>query len=129
GRGQGMLRGHGGVGLVALAGAALPVVPLARGQADPHQEREHGDAGLAGPAVDEVHDLVPRVVGHPDSLQGSPSSFFNCTYSCINSASTSFFCCNFPSRTASLWSLASSPPLPASANAAAPYSKNSFGQR
>src|SRR5262249_21967926 len=53
-----------------------PGVPLGGGEAEPQQEGQHGDAGLAGPAVDEIDDLVTCVVGNPDAGQGSPSSFF-----------------------------------------------------
>ena len=41
--------------------------------------------------VDVVDDLVAGVVGNPASVQSSPSSFFNCTWSSISSAMTSFF--------------------------------------
>src|SRR5262249_42574740 len=98
----------------------------------PQQEAPHGDAGLAGPAVDKVHDVVACVVGNPDALQGSPSSFFSWTYSCISSARTSFFCWSLLSRAAILRSLPSSTALrrlPCCSKAAAPFSKNSFCQR
>src|SRR5690349_8540278 len=118
--------------LVDLAVPLLPVVPLARGQTQPQQKTAHGDAGLDRPPVHEVHDLVAAVMGNPDALQGSPSSFFSCTYSCITSARTSFFCCSFPSRAAIVRSLTSWPALrrlPLCSKAPAPLSKNSFCQR
>src|SRR5262249_2396100 len=94
--------------LVGLAIPLFPIVPLAGPQADPQQKGEDGDPRLAGPTVDEIHQLVPNVVGNPDAFQGSPSSFFSWTYSCISSASTSFFCWSFCSRAAILRSLTSS---------------------
>jgi hypothetical protein len=57
-----------GVMLVGLAVAALPGVPLGGGQAEPEQEASDGDAGLTGPAVDEIDDLVAGVVGNPASV-------------------------------------------------------------
>jgi hypothetical protein len=57
-----------GVVLVGLAVAVLPGVPLGGGQAQPQEEAGDGDAGLAGPAVDEVNDLVAGVVGNPASV-------------------------------------------------------------
>jgi hypothetical protein len=57
-----------GVVLVGLAVAAFPGVPLGAGQAEPEQEAGDGDAGLAGPAVDEIDDLVAGVVGNPASV-------------------------------------------------------------
>src|SRR5262249_60173708 len=74
---------HPGVVLVGLAVAVFPIVPLAPRQADPHQEGEDSDASRAGPTIHKVHDLVARIVAHPHALQGSPSSFFSWTYSCI----------------------------------------------
>jgi hypothetical protein len=57
-----------GVVLVGLAVAALPGVPLGGGQAEPEQEAGDGDTGFAGPAVDEIDDLVAGVVGNPASV-------------------------------------------------------------
>src|ERR1700693_2059713 len=79
-----------GVVLVGLAVAALPGVPLGGADADPQEEAGHGDAGLAGPAVDEVHDGIAGVVGNPGAGQGSPSSFFSRTCSSMSSERTSF---------------------------------------
>jgi hypothetical protein len=56
-----------GVVLVGLAVAVLPGVPLGGGDAEPRQEAGDGDAGLVGPAVDEIDDLVAGVVGNPAS--------------------------------------------------------------
>lgn len=47
-----------GIVLVGLAVAVLPGVPLGGGQAQPQQEAGDGNAGLIGPAVDEIDDLV-----------------------------------------------------------------------
>ena len=57
-----------GVVLVGLAVAALPGVPLGGSQAEPEQEAGDGDAGFAGPAVDEIDELVAGVVGNPASV-------------------------------------------------------------
>ena len=70
-----VVAGDPGVVLVGLAVAALPGVPLGGGQADPQQEATNRDAGLVGPAVDEIDDGIAGVVGSPDSFQGSPSPF------------------------------------------------------
>jgi hypothetical protein len=63
-----VVAGDPGVVLVGLAVAVLPGVPLARGQAEPEEEARDGDAGLAGPAVDEIDDLVAGVVGNPEAV-------------------------------------------------------------
>jgi hypothetical protein len=78
-----------GVVLVGLAVAVLPGMPLGRGQAEPQQEARDGYAGLAGPAVDEIDDLVAGVVGNPASVQSSPSAFFSWTCSSMSSERTS----------------------------------------
>jgi len=57
-----------GVVLVGLAVAVLPGVPLGGGQPQPQQEASDGDAGLAGPVVDEIDDAVAGVVGNPESV-------------------------------------------------------------
>jgi hypothetical protein len=57
-----------GVVLVGLAVAVLPGMPLGGGQAEPEQEAGDGNAGLLGPAVDEIDDLVAGVVGNPESV-------------------------------------------------------------
>jgi hypothetical protein len=57
-----------GVVLVGLAVAVLPGVPLGGGQAEPQQEAGDGEAGLAGPAVDEVYEGIAGIVGNPASL-------------------------------------------------------------
>jgi hypothetical protein len=54
--------------LVGLAVAVLPGVPLGGSQAQPQQEAGDGNAGLIGPAVDEIDNLVAEVVGNPESL-------------------------------------------------------------
>src|SRR5262249_5535157 len=96
-----------GVVLVGLAVAALPLVPLAAGQAEPEQEGEHGDAGLAGPAVGEVHDRVAGLVGNTGAFQGSASAFLSWTGSSSSSARTSFLRCSWSWRAAIWRSLAS----------------------
>jgi hypothetical protein len=57
-----------GIVLVGLAVAVLPGVPLGAGQAEPEEEAGDGDAGLVGPAVDEVDDGVTGIVGNPESF-------------------------------------------------------------
>ena len=49
--------------LVDLAVALLPGVLLGGADAEPQQEAGAGDAGLVGPAVDEVHDGIAGVMG------------------------------------------------------------------
>jgi len=86
---------------VVLVGAAItlpPGIQFAGRYAQPADEPP--DAELAGrrPAPDEVHDLVPRVVGNPDPGQSSPISFFSATCSAISSARTSSLVWIFFSR-------------------------------
>jgi hypothetical protein len=57
-----------GVVLVGLAIALLPGVPLGSAQAEPEQETSDRNAGFAGPAVDEIDDLIAGVVGNPASV-------------------------------------------------------------
>jgi len=54
--------------LVGLTVAMLPGMPLGSGQAQPEQEAGDSNAGLVGPALDEIHDAVAGIVGNPDSL-------------------------------------------------------------
>jgi hypothetical protein len=63
-----VVAGDPGIVLVGLAVAVLPGVPLGGGQAEPEQEASDGDAGFAGPAVDEVDEGVAGVVGNPASV-------------------------------------------------------------
>src|SRR5262249_54641230 len=74
-----------GIVLVGLAVAVFPRVPLGGGQAEPQEEAGDGDAGLVGPAVDEIDDTVAGVMGDPESVQGPPSAFFSWTCSSISS--------------------------------------------
>ena len=64
-----------GVVLIGLTVAVLPGVPLGGGQAQPQEEAGDGDAGLAGPVVDEIDEAVAGVVGNPASAQSSPRAF------------------------------------------------------
>src|SRR5262249_30139438 len=118
--------------LVGLAVAALPGVPLGGGDADPNQEAAHRDAGLVGPALDEIDDGIAGVVGNPGSFQGSPRSFLSWTCSSISSERTSFLRWSFSWRAAIVRSLASWPVLrrlPVFAKAAVPFSKSCLCQR
>ena len=63
-----VVAGDPGVVLVDLAVAVLPRVPLGGGQAEPQEEAGNRDAGLVGPAVDEVNDLIAGIVGNPESF-------------------------------------------------------------
>src|SRR5215831_11392404 len=74
---------------VDAAVAFSPIVELAIAHAQPLNESSDADLAGIGPASDEIHDLVPHVVRHPDLVQNSPSSFFNAMCSAINSARTS----------------------------------------
>src|SRR5690242_17954401 len=92
------IAGNPAVVLVHLAVAFPPVVELAGGDVEPLDELPGADLGLLRPALDEVHDLVPRVVRNPDPGQSSPSVFFSAMCSAINSARTSSLVWIFFSR-------------------------------
>src|ERR1041385_1614107 len=77
---------------VVLVGATValsPIVEFAAGHAQPSNESPRADLAGLRPAPDEIHDLVPHIVRHPDPVQSSPSSFFNAICSAISSARTS----------------------------------------
>src|SRR4051794_2166187 len=61
--------------LVHLAIALAPVVELTGRDAEPSNESPGADLSLVRPAPDEIHDLVPRVVRHPNPVQISPRLF------------------------------------------------------
>jgi hypothetical protein len=63
-----VVAGDPGVVFVGLAVAVFPGVPLGGGDTDPEEEAGDGNTGLAGPAVDEVHEGVTGIVGNPASL-------------------------------------------------------------
>ena len=63
--------------LVRLAVALFPTVKRALLDADPADEPLGRDLRPLAPSVDVVDDLIACFVGNPDSLQSSPSSFFN----------------------------------------------------
>jgi len=65
-----------GVVFVDLAVAMLPGMPLGGGEADPDQEADNGDAGFAGPVVDEINEGIAGVVGEPRVLSEFPMCFF-----------------------------------------------------
>src|SRR5215471_20460995 len=83
--------GNPAVVLVHLPVAVPPVVELAGGDVEPHNEPPDADLSLLRPAPDEIHDLIPHIVRNPAPDQSSPMSFFSATCSAINSARTSSF--------------------------------------
>ena len=58
-----------------MRGTGAPVVELALGDAQPADEPTGRDLRFFRPDADEIHDLIPRVVRHPDPLQIAPSFF------------------------------------------------------
>ena len=54
-----------GIVLVDFAVAALPVVILARSDAEPVDKVRHCDAGALGPAIDKVNYRIARIMGNP----------------------------------------------------------------
>src|SRR5713101_3565536 len=90
--------GNPAVMLIDLAVALPPAVQLAGRDVEPSDESPGADLGLRRPAPDEIHDLVPRIVGNPDPGQSSPTLFFRATRSAISSAKTSSFVWIFLSR-------------------------------
>src|ERR1019366_7604356 len=93
--------------LVHLAVSIAPVVELAGPDVEPHEEAPGADPGLVGPAPDEIHDLIPHIVRHPDSGQSSPRLFFSAMCSAISSARTSslvwFFFSRYSMRSCPAW--------------------------
>ena len=63
---QPMIAGNPAVVLVDFAVAASPVVKLASADAHPHNEPSGADLRFAGPAPDEIHDLVPHIMCDAD---------------------------------------------------------------
>ena len=120
--------GDQGVVLVGQATARPPIVELAGGDLESAEEASHGDLGAIGPVVDEVDEGVAGIVGNPDFVQNSPSSFFSSRCSFINSATTSFLRWSL-SRSAAMvrWSWSSGAAFSRS-KAAGPFSKNCFCQ-
>src|ERR1022692_164196 len=92
---------------VPLAIPLPPPVKLTARDAEPFNEPSGADRGLLRPAPDEIHDLVPYVVRHPDPHQISPRLFFNATCSAISSANTSslvwIFLVRYSMRSCSGW--------------------------
>src|SRR6185369_1837303 len=115
--------------LVHLAIPFAPAVELTGRYAEPANESPGADLGLLRPAPDEIHDLVPRVVWHPEPFQISPRLFFKAMCSAISSASNSSLVCIFFSRYSirSCWGCEFGRPFVW--NATAPFSKNSFCHR
>jgi hypothetical protein len=63
--GEPVVARHPGVVLVDFAEAMLPVVELARTDADPGQEATDGNIRLVAPNPDEIDQLIAGVVGDP----------------------------------------------------------------
>jgi hypothetical protein len=53
---------------VDLAEAMLPVVELARADADPREEATDGDVRLVAPVADEIDEGIAGVVRDPAAL-------------------------------------------------------------
>src|SRR5450432_4149817 len=123
------ITGNPTVVLVCLAIPFPPVVELAGCDAEPHHEPPGADLSLLRPAPDEIHDLIPHVVRHPEPVQSSPILFFSAMCSAISSARTSslvwIFFSRYPMRSCSAWPLGRL----LCWKAAGPFSKNSFCQR
>ena len=78
---------------IALIGLAIPVFPgveLAGGQIEPSQDGLGRSLSPIGPVADVIDHLVASVMGNPTSVQSSPRSFFDLTFSSRSSAMTSF---------------------------------------
>src|SRR5262249_18605943 len=86
---QPKIPGNPTVVFVDAAVAFSPIVELATAHAQPLNESPDADLAGIGPAPDEIHDLIPRIVRDPDLVQSSPSSFFSSMCSAISSARTS----------------------------------------
>ena len=115
--------------LVHAAVPFTPVVKLATWDAEPHNEPSGADLGLLRPTPDEIHDLIPHIVRHPDPGQSSPRLVFSATCSAISSTRTSSLIWIFFSRY-SIRSCSAGWLVRALVwKAAAPFSKNSFCQR
>src|SRR5262249_46885715 len=89
--------GNPAVVLVHLAVAFPPVVELAGGDVEPHNEPPGADLGPLRPAPDEIHDLVPRRA-EPRPRSEFPKRFFRATCSAISSDRTSSLVWIFFSR-------------------------------
>ena len=77
--------------LVPLAVAILPIVKLARANAQPRDELSGGNLRALVPTPHVIDHFVPGVVGNPTSVQSSPMDFFARMFSSISSEMTSFF--------------------------------------
>ena len=94
--------GHKPVVLVDFSVAFLPVVELTGTETGPSDDLPGRDFRAVSPVMNVIDDVVAGVVGNPDSLQRSPSSFFNWTCSSSNSATTSFLSITLASSAAIL---------------------------
>src|ERR1700734_633951 len=124
---QPMVARHQAVVFVGLAKTFLPAVVFSRGKLDPAEHPLGGELRAVGPVADEIHHLVPNVMGDPVHTQLSPSSFFNWMCSALISGVTSSLVLSFSSSLAtfcSIWLVARG--LEVLAKAAAPFSKKVF---
>src|SRR4051794_659056 len=63
--------------LVGCPQALTPAAELAGGNAQPSHQPSDRKAGAAAPMPNELNDGITRVLGNPQSVQSSPSSFFS----------------------------------------------------
>src|SRR5580693_351328 len=107
--------GHPAVMLIHLPVALPPVVELAGSDVEPPNEPPGADLGLLRPALDEIHDLIPRIGRNPAPGQSSART----------SSLVWIFFSRYAIRSWSAeWLLGR-----LCSKAAAPFSKNSFCQR
>jgi hypothetical protein len=76
-----VVTGNAGVVLIGAAIALLPVIELTLGKPSPADDASDWEVREGCQVLDEVDDLVAGVMGSPEAVQGSPSSFFNATCS------------------------------------------------
>ena len=103
-----MIAGDLAVVFIDLAIPVFPGVELAGGTANidwgqPGEDGLGGCFGAIGPVTDVFHHLVACVMGNPTSVQSSPSSFFDLTFSSSSSAITSFLVASLASSCWMRW--------------------------
>ena len=90
-----MIAGNPTVVLVDLSVPLLPAVEGPLGHFHPTQDPLGRHLGSILPVLDVIHHCIASFMGNPNSVQGSPSAFFNWTCSSKSSETTSFFVCSF----------------------------------